>query len=221
MDRVEIHPKAVHDSIADLPLVDAYLLWALQAAEQVIGAQGLTTILRRSGLEKLINHFPPESPVPSGQFTFDDYGTLCAGLMEVYGYSGKSIMLRIGRLSAQLAALKQREMFDPAKLESARNLPLDLNLRAGLEVMQAGYQSLMPHMRYRLEDHGTAWAYATETCPMCAGQQANQAMCWLFSGVLEEAAHWQTGKLFEVKEVACRALGDAACVWEVSKQPLE
>jgi hypothetical protein len=202
-------------------MVDAYLLWALQAAEQVIGATGLATILRRSGLEKLINNYPLESPVPSGQFTFDDYGSLCAGLMQVYGYSGKSIMLRIGRLSAQLAALKQREMFDPAKLENARQLPLELNLRAGLEVLQAGYQTLMPHMRYRLEDRGTAWAYLTETCPMCAGQQANQAMCWLFTGVLEEAAHWQTGKLFEVKETACRALGAAACVWEVSKQPLE
>jgi predicted hydrocarbon binding protein len=120
-----------------------------------------------------------------------------------------------------LAALKQLDLFDPAKLENARQLPLALNLRAGLEVLQAGYQTLMPHMRYRLEDHGAAWAYITETCPMCAGQQANQAMCWLFSGVLEEAAHWQTGKLFEVKETACRALGAVACVWEVSKQPLE
>jgi hypothetical protein len=221
MDRVDIQHKSIHDPVADLPMVDAYLLWALQAAEQVIGAPGLTTILRRSGLERLINNYPPESPVPSGHFTFGDYGTLCAGLMEVYGYSGKSMMLRIGRLSAQLAALKQRDLFDPAKLESARQLPLDLNLRAGLEVLQTGYQALMPHMRYRLEDRGTAWAYLTETCPMCAGQQANQAMCWLFSGVLEEAAHWQTGRLFEVKETACRALGDAACVWEVSKQPLE
>lgn len=221
MERVAVHHRSDHDPVADLPMVDAYLLWALQAAEQVIGAPGLATILRRSGLEKLINNYPLESPVPSGQFTFDDYGSLCAGLMQVYGYSGKSIMLRIGRLSAQLAALKQLDLFDPAKLENARQLPLALNLRAGLEVLQAGYQTLMPHMRYRLEDHGAAWAYITETCPMCAGQQANQAMCWLFSGVLEEAAHWQTGKLFEVKETACRALGAVACVWEVSKQPLE
>jgi predicted hydrocarbon binding protein len=221
MERVEVRHKPVHDPVADLPMVDAYLLWALQAAEQVIGTQGLTTILRRSGLEKLINNYPPESPVPSGQFTFDDYGTLCAGLIDVYGYSGKSMMLRIGRLSAKLAVLKQRELFDLAKLESARELPLELNLRAGLEVLQTGYQALMPHMRYRLEDHGAAWAYITETCPMCAGQQATQAMCWLFSGVLQEAAHWQTGRLFEVQEVACRALGDVACVWEISKQPLE
>lgn len=221
MERVEVRHKPGHDPVADLPMVDAYLLWALQAAEQVIGTQGLTTILRRSGLERLINNYPPDLPVASGQFTFDDYGTLCAGLIEVYGYSGKNMMLRIGRLSAELAVLKQRELFDLAKLDSARELPLELNLRAGLEVLQTGYQAMMPHMQYRLEDHGAAWAYITDTCPMCAGQQASQAMCWLFSGVLQEAAHWQTGKLFEVQEVACRALGDPACVWEISKKPKE
>jgi predicted hydrocarbon binding protein len=44
-------------------------------------------------------------------------------------------------------------------------------------------------------------------------------MCALFDGVLLEATHWLTGRDFAVHEVACRAAGAVACVWEISKRP--
>ena len=38
MPALEIHNRAVHDPVADLPIVDAYMRWGLLAAEEVIGA---------------------------------------------------------------------------------------------------------------------------------------------------------------------------------------
>jgi predicted hydrocarbon binding protein len=32
---------------------------------------------------------------------------------------------------------------------------------------------------------------------------------------------WLTGKVFDVEEVECRAMGAPACVWEVSKKAKE
>ncbi len=68
---------------------------------------------------------------------------------------------------------------------------------------------------------GDKLAYITEDCPMCAGKLADEPICWLWTGSLKEAAHWQTGKEFEVVQVACRAMGDPACVWEIGKTPKE
>ncbi len=91
----------------------------------------------------------------------------------------------------------------------------------GLEAMQAGYRVLMPRMKLAVEDRGERWAYVAETCPMCAGKEANDRICWIFNGGLMEGTHWQTGKDFEIEEVECRANGGQACVWEVSKKPKE
>lgn len=211
--------RVTPDPLADMPIVDAYLRAALLAAEEVVGASGLATLLSKIGLARMVNNYPPDLPVASGQFTFGDYGMLCVGLLTSFGRAGKSMVLRIGRLSAKYATLRQEEVFKLADLNTLKALPLEQQLRLGLEILQAGYRTLMPEVKLRVEDHGIAWAYVAESCPMCVGYEANEPICWGFEGVLQEAAYVQSGKLFEIKEVNCRALGDPACVWEISKRP--
>ncbi|CAG0935548.1 divinyl protochlorophyllide a 8-vinyl-reductase [Thermoflexales bacterium] len=221
MAETGITRKATPEPLAAAPIVDAYLRAALLAAEEVVGAAGLATLLRQIGLAQLVNNYPPDLPVASGQVTFGDYSTLCVGLLTSFGSAGKSMMLRIGRLSAKYALLRQSEVFKVAELNTVKTLPRDQQLRFGLEILQAGYRTLMPELKLRIEDHGEAWAYVAETCPMCIGYAAHEPLCWAFDGVLQEAAYVQSGKIFAVKEVACRAQGDPACVWEISKQPSE
>jgi len=73
----------------------------------------------------------------------------------------------------------------------------------------------------RIEDRGGKWAYVAPECAMCAGKAADDRICWLFNGTLQESLHWQTGRDLQIEEVECRALGAPACVWEVSKTPKE
>ncbi|HJW84556.1 MAG TPA: 4-vinyl reductase [Anaerolineae bacterium] len=82
-------------------------------------------------------------------------------------------------------------------------------------------QSVGEDLRLRVEDRGDTFAYIAEDCPMCAGKQADMHICWIFNGTLQEGTRWLTGKEFEIEEVACRAMGTPACVWEVSKKPKE
>jgi len=58
-----------------------------------------------------------------------------------------------------------------------------------------------------------------ETCPMCAGKQADGCLGGFLEGALEESIRWLTGERYAVKETACRAKGDPAGVWEVRKSP--
>jgi divinyl protochlorophyllide a 8-vinyl-reductase len=75
-------------------------------------------------------------------------------------------------------------------------------------------------MRLRIEDRGDRLAYVAETCPMCAGVQADLPICLSFTGTLQESMRLTTGKEFAVEEVECRAAGAPACVWEISKHSL-
>ena len=48
MATLEIRNRSVHDLVADLPIVDVYMRWALPAAEEVVGKQGMSATCGRS-----------------------------------------------------------------------------------------------------------------------------------------------------------------------------
>jgi predicted hydrocarbon binding protein len=221
---MKIEPKPTPDPVASLHTVDAYMLWALIAAEEVVGKNGMTVVLRKAGLEHLINNYPPSELTVSGRFTFGDYANLCTELLTFFGRAGKSMTIRIGRLSAKYSVEQQASVFGLNTLvKASRVLPLNAQQKAGLTVMQGGLKKLAAtvneDLKLRIEDRGHAFAYIDETCAFCAGKQADTHICWAFNGSLSEATTWLTGKEFDIQEVECRAMGASACVWEISKTP--
>lgn len=220
-----IKKKAEHDPVADLYMVDAYMRWALLAAEEVVGQRGLGIVLREAGLERLINNYPPNELRLSGNLSYGDYADLSSGLLNFYGRAGKSMVLRIGRISAKHGIEQQGALFGLGAVIAAKVLPLPTQLKIGLDTIQNGFQKLAnsvgQELHLRIEDRGDRWAYVAPECAMCAGKQADDRICWLFNGTLQESLHWQTGKDLVIEEVECRALGAPACVWEVSKTPKE
>jgi predicted hydrocarbon binding protein len=222
---MQITNKTEYDPVADLYMVDAYMRWALLAAEEVVGHQGLSIVLRQSGLERLIDHYPPNELKLSGLLSYGDYASLSTGLLSFYGRAGKSMVLRIGRISAKHGIEQQGALFGLGAVIAAKVLPIPTQLKIGLETIQNGFQKLAgsvgQELHLRIEDRGDKWAYVAPECAMCAGKKADDRICWLFNGTLQESLHWQTGKDFHIEEVECRALGAPACVWEVSKTPKE
>jgi predicted hydrocarbon binding protein len=220
---MEISSTAEHDRVADLYIVDAYMLWALMAAEEVVGKNGLTVILRQSGLAHLIGNFPPNQLKVSRRLTFGDYATLSTGLLDFFGRAGRSMTLRIGRQTARYAVEYQGALFGTAALLASKVLPISTQIKMGLNATQLGFrklsQSVGQDQRLRVEDRGNHFAYIAEDCPSCAGKRAGEPICMIQTGGLQEALSWQIGKEFDVVEVECRARGAPACIWHVAKQP--
>ncbi len=218
---MEIRDKKEYDPVTEIMIVDAYMRWALQAAEEVVGEKGMHVILRQAKLEHLINNYPPNEPAVVGNYSFGDYSNLSAALLSFFGRAGKSMTLRIGRLSAQYAVEQQSAAYGLNTLvKASRVLPLTAQLKAGLMVMQNGFRKLMgEEMKLSVEDRGDKFAYIAETCPICAGKGAEAPICWVHNGALDQSISWLTGKHFVIEEIECRATGDPACVWEVSKKP--
>lgn len=222
---MEIKEKSPQDPVASLFLVDAYMRWALLAAEEVVGKRGLHILLRERGLERFIDNYPPELLKISGSITLGDYAQLCAGLLTFFGRAGKSMVIRTGRLTSKYAIEKQSGVYNAAAKTAAKFMPSSLQVKVVLESMANGYNKLYAEngqeLHFKVEDHGDKWAFISIECPLCAGKTADQPMCWGRIGTLKEGALWLTGKEFEVEEVECRALGAPACIWEISKTPKE
>src|SRR5574339_319568 len=108
---MEIKNKTQHDPATGLPMAAAYMAWALQAAEEVVGRQGLGIILRENGLERFVDQYPPENLSLGNNITYGDYTNLCTGILKFYGRAGKSVVIRIGRIACRMSIEHQGAIF--------------------------------------------------------------------------------------------------------------
>lgn len=206
-------------------MVDAYMRWALQAAEEALGKQGLTVVLRENGLEKYIDNYPPEELKISGNALNGEYASFCAGLLQFYGRAGKSLDYRTGRISSKHAIEKQAVVFNVAACMAVRLPPFQSQISTGLDNMIAGFQKLWNDYGEEAiifkEDRGDSIAYIQQTYPTCAGKQADEPICHQATGMLLESIEWLTGKKVSIREAEYRAMGAPSCVLEISKTPGE
>jgi predicted hydrocarbon binding protein len=214
------------DSVAAVPLNDAYMRWALEAAEEVVGKDGLAVVLRQAGLERFIDNYPPDNLEPPGSgLTFGDYAKLNAGLLSFYGRPGKGMVMRIGRISARKSIEHQSGIFNLGTVLAAKLLPSSTQIKMALSAMLAGFKVMADKFGGKfegsIEDGGDYWVYSLTTDPVSAGLSADGPIGWLIEGSIEEAGRQVFGKFYDVQQVACRSMGAPASVWHVPKQPSE
>lgn len=223
---LQIRDRSENDSVADMVLTDAYMRWALEATEEVVGKQGMAVALREAGLERFIDNYPPESLEPPGSgITYKDYASLSAGLINFYGRPGKSMVIRVGRISARKGIEHQSRTFNLATVLAAKLLPAPTQIKMGLAALNSGFKVMNDkfgqEFKGTIDDGGEYWIYSIETDPCSAGKQSDQPIGWLMEAAIEEAGRQIFGKFFDVEQVACRSMGAPASVWHVPKQPSE
>lgn len=216
-----IAPKAQPDPVADLPMVEAYMRWALIAAEEEIGREVLAEVLRANGLTKWIDQYPTAQMQLSSTITLGDYAALNTGLLAALGDNGIDRLIKIGSQSTKPALEQQGKLLNFASRAALKLLPQSSQVKAVLDGIKSDLDKLYKAEGYEVEisveDRGTTWAYIDPSCALCAGKVAEAPICWGWVGTLSESLAWLTGKEFEVNQVDCRAMGASACVWEVSK----
>ena len=218
---MKISNKIDRDPVTEVPQIEAYMRYALIAAEEMVGRQALETMLRKHGMQRFIGNYPPEKIRLSNDFTHKDYTNLCTALIEFYGEAGKSESIRFGRIATKPALENQGILFNFASRTAIKFLPLSLQIKTVLESIKNDldkiYKEIEHDVSVSIEDRGDKWAYIDRSCALCAGKQADAPICWGWVGTLAESLNWLTGKEFEIDQVECRAMGDKNCVWEVSK----
>lgn len=101
-----------------------------------------------------------------------------------------------------------------------RLLPLRTKLRTGARVFAELFNK-HTDQKVRVEEVENKIYWIIESCPLCWDRKADEAICHLAVGVLQEALYWLSGgKVFSVEETECIARGNATCTIVIDQIPL-
>lgn len=190
----------------------------LLAMEEVLGREGLNSILRIASLQSYIDHFPLARPDRS--FSFETVSRLLESLEKSYGpQGGLGTALKVGRACFQYGLRDygaQLGLSDSA----FRLLPFPKRLRTGARSFARIFND-HTDQRVRVEEKEGKLFWSVEPCPLCWERHTNGPVCYLAVGLFQESLTWLSGgKIFVVNEIACIASGDNACTFRIDQTPI-
>lgn len=211
------------DPITAIKLPNGYMLWAMEAATETIGADGLNAVLEKAGLGHLVGA-PPPNNMELGDVTFGEFADFGVTMLELHGRAGKGLVNRMGHHLAKKTLEEMPGFFELAG-GALKVLPTNKQLAAALQQMKNSFVNIYEPSGVKLdlniEEKNGKFAYSATECPSCAGKQTDEPICHLWVGVIEEGAAWVSGgKKFNVRQVAARSMGAPACIWEIDVTPV-
>lgn len=190
----------------------------LLGLEEVIGKSGVASILDLGGLAHLSQNLPPATTDKT--FRFEAVSQIHQALEQQFGpRGGRGLALRAGRASFKYGLKEYGSLMGITEM-AFRLLPLQTKLRVGAKSFADLFNKHTDQI-VRLEETDEKIFWHIERCPLCWGRTADEPICHLAVGLLQEALYWVSGgKVFNVEEIACIAQGASACTIEIDKIPL-
>jgi len=202
------------DNNEDLVIVNALMRQALVAIEEVMGKNGLNTVLRTANLSRYIDSLPPDDLNPAVKAS--DYARLNEAIEAFYGRGGRGILRRVGKASFQYGVKEQAALMGLAGA-ALKLLPRKQQIRFVLNGMANALKKSNAQVQIEVEDAGGTIAYVARTCSVCYGRHSDKPVCHLYVGSVSEAVQWATGQPYDVQETHCLAKGDSYCRFEVTE----
>lgn len=189
----------------------------LLATEEVLGREGLHSILRLADLASFLDRLPAARSDKT--FSFGTVSRLLESLEQAYGpQGGRGAALRIGRACFQYGLREYGSMLGLTEM-AFRLLPLPTKFSVGAKAF-ADLFNKHTDQRVRVEEDDAKLFWRIERCPLCWERHAAEPVCHLAVGLLQESLYWLSGgKIFNVEETACIARGDAACAIVIDRVP--
>ena len=196
----------------DLMIINSLVRQALTSAQEVMGDNGLNTVLKTCGLERFIGNFPPNDLDPAIQAS--QYAQFNEAIESFYGRGGKGILRRIGKASFQYGVREQAALLGVAGV-ALKLMPERQKIKFILNAVAGALKKSNPAVDARLEENGDTFAYVESTCAICHGRHSDAPICHLYVGSLGEAVQWATGREYAITETHCIAKGDPYCRFEI------
>ncbi|WKZ48268.1 MAG: 4-vinyl reductase [Anaerolineales bacterium] len=190
----------------------------LLSMEEVMGRNGVNALLKLASQHSLIENYPSDDTILA--FPFSTVGALGGTLEQAYGpRGGRGLAIRIGRACFNQGVRKYSAQMGLAET-AFRVLPLPVKLNTGARAFAELFNTFTDQ-RVRIEEDGKKLLWHIERCPLCWGRQSHEPVCHLAVGLLQEALYWLSGgKIFNVEEQTCIAMGDKTCSMVIDRSPI-
>ena len=190
----------------------------LLGMKEVMGVNGVDALLRLAPLENFIQNSPQVNEEHA--FSFETVSLLQSTLEQAYGPSGgRGLALRVGRACFKYGLKEYGSMLGLTEI-AFRLLPLPTKLHTGAKTFSDLFNK-HTDQKVRVEEKDNKIFWHIERCPLCWERKAEEPICHLAVGLLQEALYWVSGgKIFNVEETACIARGDVVCTIVMDQIPL-
>jgi len=202
----------------DRAMPNAALRVLLQAIAEVMGENGLKSVLNLAGLQRFIDNYPPNNL--EQEVRFSDYALVEQAVEDFYGPRGaKAMLLRIGRATFRYGLNEQPAILGLAGL-ALKLMPAHARVKLVLgRMVEATNRSV--NQPTHLEEQEDCFIFVAEDCPCRFRGKKDRPVCFVTVGALQEALRWATGRDYRVEEISCIAMGDDACRYRISKEPIQ
>ena len=190
----------------------------LLSMEEVMGRNGVHAILKLASLPSLLDNYPIDNAERA--FPFSTVSTVTDMLEQVYGpHGGRGLSMRIGRACFNNGIRQYGTLMGITEM-SFRLLPLPAKVSAGAKAFAELFNNFTDQ-KVRVEEEGDKLLWHIERCPLCWERHAQDPVCHLAVGLLQEALYWLSGgKVFNVEEKTCIASGDETCTIMIDQSPI-
>jgi predicted hydrocarbon binding protein len=187
----------------------------LLGMEEIMGQNGVDAVLRLSPFEDFNQDLSVDHT-----FSFEAVSNLQDALEQAYGpHGGRGLALRIGRACFKYGLKEYGSMLGLTEM-AFRLLSLPVKLHIGAKTF-ADLFNKHTDQRVRVEEKDNKIFWHIERCPLCWERKAEEPICHLAVGLLQESLYWVSGgKIFNVEETACIAKGDGDCTIAIDQIPL-
>ena len=196
-----------------------FALIMLDALEDILGENGLKTILNLAHLPEVIDNPPPNNL--QKEFDFADVSAINQALEEIYGpRGGRGLALRAGRATFS-DSLKNFGALAGAGDLAFKVLPLNTKMRIGVPSM-ARIFTQVSDQHSTSKEYNDKFVYTIHRCPVCWGRnELDKPVCFIAVGLLQAGLIWLSGgKEFRVNESKCVSMGDEVCEFIIQKTPM-
>jgi predicted hydrocarbon binding protein len=173
----------------------------MDAAEQVIGTNGLKSLLNYA----MMPHLMEEKPDYGFEKTFTnvEYSRIIVSFYELLGVPGAKAVFRI---IGKLIAVRVRDM---GLLDQYKDLPAQQKLFKAVELYT------VVSGRGTVEIRDDRIVFDNPLCSTCFNLKNDVPICTVINGFLDELAAWAGYKGLRAAETRCKAVGHETCLYEI------
>ncbi len=191
----------------------------LNTIGNIVGSNGLKSILNYAHLEKYIDSIPPNND--RKEIPLKDLQIIFNSLYELFGQKGvRGLQLRVGRENARIGIEGRSSIAKPLMM-AARLVPETRRMRLLLErvVEQSNqiYTSQLKEPPVELQENEDHFLIIHKVRFESEGITSEVPVCNIFVGNLQYAIEWLTRHPHKVEEIECRAMGHPVDVFRIEK----